>query len=299
MSATILEWAQLILNGVVVLAGGAVWLLYVKQLKERADFWKEKVEVLERQSPEVMEKRLSERLKIAYEELERLGNERDQDTKEQAALDHEVERLTRTLEMTRGFREMLAMERPMPGDPDYEEFLEYAKSIDSEKTDVEVVYIGSVGVDSGQLMITDPAYIDSQWIEEPFESDRRYRDTKDGSLVTWGDDFVRYDEELEPYGKTPHELVESGRLVQLPPSPAPGTFNFSYNGVCQATRGPAGYGELSYSLGHTGVAVAFGTGWGDGHYPVFAEKHDGRIMRVYLNTGADPVVEDHESQSTD
>src|SRR5699024_11591410 len=75
------------------------------------------------------------------------------------------------------------------------------------------------------------------------------------------------------------------------PISKPDTFNYSYNGACQPTESEEGYGELRYQLGHTGAAVVFGSGWGDGFYPVFAEKHNGRIMRVYVYTGADPIPE--------
>jgi hypothetical protein len=37
--------------------------------------------------------------------------------------------------------------------------------------------IGEVGVDSGQLMLCDPCYIDSEWSKQEFTaSDRIYRD---------------------------------------------------------------------------------------------------------------------------
>src|SRR5699024_12157380 len=100
------------------------------------------------------------------------------------------------------FREMFAMERPYPEDPEYQECLEYSKTQENEQIALEVVYMGSVGVDSGKLMITDPAYVDIEWRDEPYEHDRIYRDARDGSLIVWGEDFLRYNEELEPYGKT-------------------------------------------------------------------------------------------------
>lgn len=290
-NALSIEVIQLVLNGGVLLVNVAFLALYVKTLKERVNFWKDKAEDLEKKSPEVIERVLSKRLKTATKELERFEGELDQSSKAQEDLKQEVTILNRTLEATRGFREMLAMERPSPEDPEYQEFLEYSKTQENEQIALEVVYMGSVGVDSGKLMITDPAYVDSEWRDEPYEHDRIYRDARDGSLIVWGEDFLRYNEELEPYGKTPNELIESGRLVQLPPPPKPDTFNYSYNGACQATESEEGYGELRYQLGHTGAAVVFGSGWGDGFYPVFAEKHNGRIMRVYVNTGADPIPE--------
>ncbi|MCB1302136.1 MAG: hypothetical protein KDB28_13030, partial [Tetrasphaera sp.] len=60
-------------------------------------------------------------------------------------------------------------------------------------------------------------------------------------------------------------------------------FNYSYDGACRSTLSGGGHGELVFEKGHAGAGVAFGTAWGDGMYPVFAEKHDGRIVRVYVN----------------
>ncbi len=85
---------------------------------------------------------------------------------------------------------------------------------------IEVVHLGNVGVDSGQLIITDPCYIDSE----------------SGAVVKWGEDFIRFDEPLDGYGETPEHLIASGRLVQLPKQETPDRFNYSYNGACQATR---------------------------------------------------------------
>ncbi len=81
--------------------------------------------------------------------------------------------------------------------------------------------IGHVGVDSGQLVLVDPCYIDDQW---------------DGS---------------------------------------------TYNKVCDATSSENLAGTLPYARGHEGFLVAFGTGYGDGFYPVYAEyNEEGRVARV-------------------
>jgi hypothetical protein len=105
------------------------------------------------------------------------------------------------------------------------------------------VFIGEVGVDSGQLMVTDPCYIDQEWQREKFEVVSRGRDS-DASL-----------------------------------------YSYSYNGASNATLSVLGHGQLAYKLGHPGAGIVFQTAWGDGVYPVYAEKHDGRIVRVYVNVG--------------
>lgn len=77
-----------------------------------------------------------------------------------------------------------------------------------------------------------------------------------GATVKWGQDFASFNEPLEPYGKSPKDLLEAGRLVQLPPHPKPETFNYSYHGACQATLSE-GYGELDYAKGHPSAGVVF------------------------------------------
>jgi hypothetical protein len=51
------------------------------------------------------------------------------------------------------------------------EYVEKMLGIESDKQDLYEEEIGVVGVDSGQLVITDPCYIDSQWKEEEFTGD--------------------------------------------------------------------------------------------------------------------------------
>jgi hypothetical protein len=299
---SVADWVQLGLNAGALVTGGVVWKMYFENLQatigtkeaevslanKQVDYWREKAGELEKRSPEAVERVLAERIAIREAEIKRLAEDREHDTQELDRVEQEVAVLHRTLEQTKGFREMLSMEHPEPDDPDYQEYLEYMESREDRVVEVEVAYLGVVGVDSGQLLITDPCYIDNQWLDEPFQDDRVYKDMETGATVKWGQDFARFNEPLEPYGKSPNDLIKAGRLVQLPPHPKPETFNYSYNGACQATLSD-GYGELVYGKGHPGAGVVFQSGWGDGLYPVYGEKHDGRIMRVYVNVGAEPV----------
>ena len=86
--------------------------------------------------------------------------------------------------------------------------------------------LGHVSVDSGQLILVDPAYL---------------RDWKDGE----------FDLEKRP--------------------------NNSYAECCLKSLSVQGGGQVFNDL-----AVCFSTGWGDGTYPVFATKQDGRIVKVEL-----------------
>lgn len=299
---TVSDWVQVGLNAGAIVIGGAVWKLYVENLKtsistkeaetslanSRVDYWKEKADELKKRSPEVVEKVLAERIAIREAEIARLDSDRESSSRELALANQELDLLNRTLAQTQGFRQILAKEEPQPDDPDYQDYLDYVQEHADRVVKVEVEYLGSVGVDSGQLLLTDPAYIDTEWKDEPFEHGRVYEDSVTGTLITWKTDFVKYTEPLAPYNETPEKLIANGRLVQLPPPPLPDGFPYSYNGACQATLS-AGFGELNYSNGETGAGVAFQSGWGDGFYPVYGEKHDGRIVRVYVNMGAEPT----------
>lgn len=306
------DWIQVILNAGALVTGGVVWKMYFESLKatigskdaelglasKQLEYWREKAAELEKRSPEAVERVLADRISIREDEIARLNSDKETSSKELQRVTEEVRLLHRDLDQTKGFRAVLAMEQPDPDDPEYEEYLEYMKGREDRVVEMEVEFLGAVGVDSGQLMITDPCYIDGLWQAEQFVSRRSYRDAQTGSVVTEGQDFTAFDKPLAALGgEAPKDLIVSGRLTQLPDPEPPETFTYSYNGACQATLS-RGYGELSYpATGDSGAAVAFQSGWGDGFYGVFGEKHDGRIVRVYVNCGADPVILEHAGDS--
>lgn len=248
------EYVQLILNATAVVGGAVIWGLYVRNLRaisesksatietleKNRDFWKDKTEDLEKRTPEVLEKSLTERIQIRDGEIARL--KADKESNSAAIRDLEVEKavLEQDLFRTKGFRAMLALEEQEYGDEVLHVDDDETKVV-VEPPNIQVQLIGYVAVDSGQLMVTDPCYVDSEWQREPYKS---VSDT------------------------TPTQ---------------PAIFNYSYGGVCRSTLSGDGYGELVFRKGHTGAGVAFATAWGDGMYPVYAEKHDGHIVRVYIN----------------
>ena len=93
--------------------------------------------------------------------------------------------------------------------------------------------LGYVGVDSGQLVLVDPAYL---------------RDWKDGP----------FDLDFKP--------------------------DNAYAECCMASLSAKGGGNVFSDL-----AVCFSTGWGDGSYPVFATKEDGRIVKVEIEMGGEDL----------
>ncbi len=146
--------------------------------------------------------------------------------------------------------------------------------------------IGSVGVDSGQLMICDPCYIDEKWEKEVFEDIRRYKHFKSDKTLTYRKDFSNYEEIIKEYGKNMNQMIKDLEVKELlPPGPKK---NFSYNACCSITLAPQSAGQLFYVKGRPGIAVVFSSGYGDGFYPVYAEKNkDGRIVRITIDMGSE------------
>lgn len=158
--------------------------------------------------------------------------------------------------------------------------------------------LGYASVDSGQLMITDPGYVDDYWRDEHFvpptkkytlndAGKAQYPDAGDWSW-TWGPEQMK---EL-PYGGpnygTPLPELDGASVgdlmvqnlveeeVTLPDPATP----FSYNDACQKTLTLERAGEVKIG-GATGVV--FSSGYGDGTYPVWGTYEDGRIVEVRID----------------
>jgi hypothetical protein len=144
---------------------------------------------------------------------------------------------------------------------------------------IEEKYIGSAAVDSGQLMICDPCYIDSQWEKEDFGDVRVYKHKETGDTLQYRKDFENFESFIPKYGKTMNQLNETGEWEKMAmPKPENG---FSYNACCKATLDtPDRAGRLKFKMGHDGAGVAFSTAWGDGYYPVFKVFENGEFVGV-------------------
>ena len=138
--------------------------------------------------------------------------------------------------------------------------------------------IGHGGVDSGQLLLCDPCYIDSEWEQEEFADIRVYEHKVTKDRLTYGKDFANYEQPIDKYdGKTMNQLNTTGEWIEIErPDPV---HEFSYNACAKATLSEEGHGQLNFKLGHPGAGVAFSTAFGDGYYPVYANYDEEGTLR--------------------
>jgi|TARA_B100000315_G_scaffold251811_1_gene287283 hypothetical protein len=167
------------------------------------------------------------------------------------------------------------------------------------------VLLGSVCVDSGQLLIVDPAYLkdwrdDLQYLDIRRYTDEvgrvyQYRskpihgfDPKVPKKFTKGVDefFGHYNETLST-GKTPNQHLKDGDWKKV--AVATGYENsFSYAGACHATlegdneAGMLGDKVIDPPKSGFGLALATRTMWGDGVYDVLGIKNDDGVIEAIV-----------------
>lgn len=280
---TYLKWIQLIVNAFALGAAGWIYKAYIQNLKSallskdeqikiverNMNFLKDKVADLGKKTPEFMEKILNERIKIREDEILRLSVDKDKNVNELKIKNQERVRLKSELEKAIDVKRQLSFVG--------EDFDDY---FFSSQGNLEIEEMGMVAVDSGQLMITDPCYVDSHWVNEKFEDLRLIKDKETGNTYQFRRDFNSYEGKIEGFNKTVNQLMEEKRFEKVK---TVREMNYSYAGSSAASLSDQGYGELKFKTGSEGAGLAFRTAFGDGMYPVYGEKYDGKIIRVYVN----------------
>jgi len=135
-------------------------------------------------------------------------------------------------------------------------------------------YIGSFGVDSGQVIITDPCYL-ADWNANEFQDKRTYLDKKSGREYVFGRDFKRFDEIIRD-GKDMNKLIEDDEVTE---SVQDVQHDYSYDGACNTTLYSK---KMAGEIGFGSNGVVASTGYGDGEYPVYARYEDDRIAEVKI-----------------
>jgi hypothetical protein len=147
--------------------------------------------------------------------------------------------------------------------------------------------LGVCGVDSGQLVVCDPCYIDSGWIkgQEPAypvevlteKGKKFFPDNKDWSWQYNGHGTTYGSPQAALGGRSVNEARDEG-LVKA--TPAPVKKEFSYRGCCDASTGD---NRIPFEAGHEGQAVCFSSGYGDGCFEVWGKTNeDGSIVEVRI-----------------
>lgn len=149
--------------------------------------------------------------------------------------------------------------------------------------------LGGVAVDSGQLMICDPCYIDEHWIKDqkpakfPTVLLTEKGKKKFPRIKKWSWQYNGYGTTYEsPQGAlgglSVNEALEQGFVQEIPSIPKR---EFSYRGCCDASQ------HDLYSMptesGVMGIALAFSSGYGDGMYEVWGRTdNEGHIVEVRI-----------------
>jgi hypothetical protein len=124
------------------------------------------------------------------------------------------------------------------------------------------IELGVVGVDSGQLMICDPSYIDSQWEKENLEENELTAIHPNGKK-----------EKVKRCSKKWFKIIDDvnkGKIKLEGDDFKKPKHNFSYPACVEQTLKNS-YGQLNFKMGYEGAGVVFESGFGDGVYQVFGK----------------------------
>lgn len=281
-----IQLLQLTANLSALVVIGWIYLAYVKNLRSIAKakdsqiaivetnlrFWKDKASELEKRTPEYIEKILTERIKIREEELKRLHDDTEGHKKQIQARNEDLSRLRSELEKAKDVGRSIVI---------------YDRNVDDEvivpNAELELELLGEVFVDSATLMIVDPFYIRSDWQDEEYKPlPRRYRDVESGKIFEWMKDFTHYNDQIEEIGESVNSLLKRNRLEQIKED-YPSKYGLSLAGALYASGSERKCGVLRFNNGEEGAGIAFGTVHGDGVYPVFGEKYNGVLLRIYVD----------------
>lgn len=156
------------------------------------------------------------------------------------------------------------------------------------------VLIGHIGVDSGQIMIVDPCYL-NDWKDNEFRSNIGLKNIKTGKILLCWDEVegigkIDWATPLPEYGgKCMNDLfLETDTWQKYEEYPDYGEFN--YSGVSGVTCKGL-FGEIG-----NGIAVASRTYMGDGCFPVYAitEGKGGRVKQIVIDFYGNEDLEDED-----
>ena len=156
------------------------------------------------------------------------------------------------------------------------------------------VLLGCVNVDSGQLMVTDPCYL-YRFENNEYKPTRKYVCVTDKKkIIEWPRDFYNYEDDIiDGYNKNMNTLIKDKLFIQVKDEIIDSSYSFV--GAChQSSKTENQGGELGNGLG-----LSFSTGFGDGHYPVYAYYEDvngwgRRIKKIEIEFFTDEDLEEDD-----
>lgn len=281
---------SLVANLGVLTLVGILYAAYIKSLKSQISLkdgqlkaaeqniklWKDKALVLERQSPQYVEKILADRIRIREEEIIRLAKDEENHQAEIEQKNAEVAQLKTELEAAQDFGRGISI---------YDSKSKKFRQLSANE--LVLKDLGEVWVDSATLMICDPWYIErTREIEikdcPPVKHIFRNPETNETYYLFNDDDKFLTDGVDRTF--TASQLVEMGRLEQLPlPKELPADpESYIKGGKISFATDRNKPKTLTFYNGLPGAGIAIGT-MGDGTYAVRGEVFDGRIYRIFID----------------
>lgn len=279
-----IDYFQLGANGLALLVAGWIYAAYVrniragleikdeqmKVLEKTIALWKDKASDFEKKTPEYMEEILTKRIKQREEEIRRLNEDNEEHSKQASSKTREVARLRAELEKTMYLGTALTYYDP-----------ESDLELPIPEAEIELEELGEIFVDSASLLITDPAYVQSEWNrDEEYVDLRLYRHVKSGKIYRFGEHFTHYEIVIPELGETANALIKQEIFIPVEISRE---FTYSLPGALYASGSKSGYGKLKFSNGNAGVGICVKTVYGDGVFTVFGERFRGDLVRVYID----------------
>lgn len=247
----------------------------LKAAEQNIKLWKDKTLILERQSPQYVEKILAERIRIREEEIARLAKDEESHQTEIEQKNIEVTKLKTELEAAQEFGRGISIY-----DSESKEFRQLSAS------ELEIKDLGEVWVDSATLMICDPWHIErprEREIEDFPPIKYMFREKETGEIYYLDNDKEEfYLDDLKKEAFTARQLVEKGHFEELPsPKELPADpENYIKSGKLSFTNPRPR--ALSFYNGTPGAGLIIGT-MGDGSYTIRGEVFEGKVYRIFID----------------
>lgn len=280
----VIEYFQLGANGLALVVAGWIYVAYVKNLRSQLSIkdeqikavekhlalWKDRADEFQKKTPEYMEEVLAKRIRHREEEIKRLHEDNEENTKLISLKSREVTRLRAELERAVYLGKALTY---------YDS--ETEEEVPIPEAEVEIEELGEIFVDSASILITDPLYIQTEWNQnEEFQDLRLFRHVDTGKVYQYGVHFEHFETHLQELNDTADSLLKRGILQ---PVEVHHEFTYSYPGAAYASMSKTGYGELKFSAGHTGAGICVRTVHGDGGFTVYGERFRGDLVRIFID----------------